>query len=119
MESKNIFERIPELEAMGFKRWQKTGNGKSFDRLYVDARNLGLDVSYYKTGNVSGATFDGYKISNCEARRMLASKTYIDLIGHRIYSDNFDLAKKVAEICGLDTSDYEYVGKAVIYKFFI
>ena len=116
MESRNIFERIPELEAMGFKRWQKTGNRKSFDRLYVDARNLGLNVSYYKTENVSGATFDGCKISNCEARRMLSSKTYIDLIARQIYSDNFDLAKKVAEIVGINTSAYEYAGRAIVYK---
>lgn len=116
MTIKNIMDRIGELEAMGFKRWQKVGNNRSYDRLYIDAKDLGLDVSYYKTGNVSGATFDGCRISNSEARRMLSSKTYIDLIAHQIYSDNFDLAKKVAEIVGVDTSAYEYAGRAIVYK---
>ena len=112
----NIINRIEELEAMGFKRWQKVGNNRSYDRLYIDAKDLGLDVSYYKSGNVSGATFSGCRISNSEACRMLASKTYIDLIAHQIYSDNFDLAKKVAEIVGVDTSAYEHAGRAIVYK---
>ena len=117
---KTVFDLVPELEKMGFKRWQKVGNGKSFDRLYVDAREIGLEVSYYKTGNVSGATFDGYSISNSEARRMMASKTYIDLIARRIYSDNAIICNKVCEICGVDpVVDYSYSGKATIVNFSI
>jgi hypothetical protein len=100
---KDVMDQISDLEAMGFKRWQKNG----MDRLYVDARRIGLEVSYYKTGNVSSASFDGYSISNSEARRMLGAKTYIDLVKRQIVSDNRDLAIKVAEICGVAHEGHE------------
>lgn len=85
---------IKELEAKGFKRWQK-GN---MDRLYVNAANLGLNCEYYKTGNVMYAEFCGETVSNCEARRMKASKTYIDVHTGKAYSDNNTLRDKVNEI---------------------
>ena len=66
---------IQKLEEKGFKRWQK-GN---FDRLYINAKSLGLECDYYKTGNVSSAWLNGEKISNCQAKKMLCSKTYIDV----------------------------------------
>ena len=98
MEGKKVIDRIEELEAMGFKRWTKGG----MDRLYINASALGLNCSYYKTGNVSNAWFDGYEISNCEARRMKASKTYIDIKTEEVYSDNTTLAEKAAEISGCE-----------------
>ena len=87
---------IEELEELGFKRWTK-GN---MDRMYIDARNLGLEVDYYKTGNVCAATFDGYRISNCEARRLLAAKTYIDLKTGKVHSNHRWLAEPDAELAG-------------------
>ena len=98
MEGKKVIDRIEELEAMGFKRWTKGG----MDRLYINASALGLNCTYYKTGNVSNAWFDGYEISNCEARRMKASKTYIDVKTEKVYSDNATLAEKAAEISGCE-----------------
>lgn len=98
MEGKKVIDRIEELEAMGFKRWTKGG----MDRLYINASALGLNCSYYKTGNISNAWFDGYEISNCEARRMKASKTYIDIKTEKVYSDNTTLAEKAAEISGCE-----------------
>ena len=98
MEGKKVIDRIEELEAMGFKRWTKAG----MDRLYINASALGLNCTYYKTGNVSNAWFDGYEISNCEARRMKASKTYIDIKTEKVYSDNTALAEKAAEISGCE-----------------
>ncbi len=98
MEGKKVIDRIEELEAMGFKRWTKAG----MDRLYINASALGLNCTYYKTGNVSNAWFDGYEISNCEARRMKASKTYIDIKTEKVYSDNTTLAEKAAEISGCE-----------------
>lgn len=98
MEGKKVIDRIEELEAMGFKRWTKGG----MDRLYINASALGLNCTYYKTGNVSNAWFDGYEISNCEARRMKASKTYIDIKTEKVYSDNTTLAEKAAEISGCE-----------------
>ena len=95
---KKVIDRIEELEALGFKRWTKNG----MDRLYVNASALGLNCEYYKTGNISGAWFDGECISNCEARRMKSSKTYIDIKTEKIYSNNYLLAKKAAELSGCE-----------------
>ena len=92
-------ERIKELEAKGFNRWIK-GN---LDRLYINATQLGLDCAYYKTGNISGADFKGEHVSNSEARRMKAAKTYIDVKTGKVHSDNEKLlraAEELAEIGG-------------------
>lgn len=66
---------IKKYEAAGFKRWTKDG----MDRLYIDAEALGLEVERYGTGNVKSATWQGEKVSNADARRILASKAYIDI----------------------------------------
>jgi hypothetical protein len=66
---------IKKYEAAGFKRWTKNG----LDRLYIDAEALGLEVERYGTGNVKSATWQGEKVSNADARRILASKAYIDV----------------------------------------
>lgn len=68
-------ETIAKYEAKGFKRWTKG----SMDRLYIDVTKLGLEVSYYKTGNVSSATWCGERISNADARRFMSSKVYVDV----------------------------------------
>ena len=90
--------RIAELENKGFKRWQK-GN---MDRLYINACNLGLDCTYYKTGNISGASFQGHSISNCEARRMKAAKTFINVVTEEVMSTNTTLGRAAAELAGLE-----------------
>ena len=91
---KPIAERIEELEALGFKRWQK-GN---MDRLYINASMLGLHYGRYNTGNIKWADFQGQRISNCEARRMLAAKTYIDVKAEKVYSDNYTLERAASEL---------------------
>ncbi len=85
-------EKICELIAKGFKRWTKG----SFDRLYINAGVLGLECTYYKTGNIRSATFCGLSISNSEARRMKCAKTYVDIKTGLVYSDCADL-KEAAE----------------------
>lgn len=85
-------DKIKALEDMGFKRWQK-GN---FDRLYINASALGLVCDYYRTGNISDAHFNGEQISNGEARRMRASKTFLDVKTWVLYSGN-DTLKRAAE----------------------
>lgn len=87
-------ENIKELERLGFKRWTK-GN---MDRMYVNASTLGLECEYYKTGNISSATFCGERVSNCQARSMKAAKTYVDVSNGSIHSDNDTLKDKVVEI---------------------
>jgi hypothetical protein len=75
---------IAKLEALGFKRWQKG----SFDRLYINASDLGLVCSYYNTGNIRSAEFQGEHISNCSARKLKFAKTFIDVKSGRLYSDH-------------------------------
>ena len=91
-------ERINELIEKGFTRWTK-GN---YDRLYINASTLGLDCTYYKTGNISGATFGDHSISNSEARRMKAAKTYIDVKTGKAYSDSYTLLKAVEELAEIE-----------------
>lgn len=100
-------EKIAELTAKGFTRWQKG----AMDRLYINARDLGLTCTYYKTGNISSATFNGESISNSQAGRMKAAKTYIDLNKDLIVSDNATLAAAVAEILGIDYTSGETIIK--------
>lgn len=87
-------EQIARLEEIGFKRWTKAGH----DRLYVDAKNLGLEVDYYKTGNVKWAAFRGTEISNSEGRRMLNDKTYVDVKTDKVFSTCAKLAEAAEEI---------------------
>lgn len=60
--------------AVGGNLWEHPGTGQK--RWYLNADTIadlsGLDVEYYKSGNVSKATLDGERISNSEARGMLA-----------------------------------------------
>lgn len=95
-----VADRIDELTALGFNRWQKAG----MDRMYINAGALGLSCTYYKTGNISSATFRGLDISNSEARSLKASKTYIDLKNGMIVSDSERLADAVADLIGLEHS---------------
>lgn len=85
-------QRIAELEAKGFKRWTK-GN---IDRLYINATQLGLVCTYYKTGNISSAEFRGETISNSKASKMKNAKTFVDVKTGNVYSDN-EWLKEVAE----------------------
>lgn len=62
-----------QIVAIGGRDWQ----GR---RTYINdvAPLIGVDVSTYKTGNISGATLDGQPISHAEAGRLLAVKVYLD-----------------------------------------
>ena len=96
----DIIDRIEELEAKGFKRWQKNG----MDRMYINASALGLICTYYKTGNISNAEFRGNWISNSEGYRLKGAKTYIDLNNKRIVSDSARLAAAAADLIGVEYS---------------
>lgn len=85
---------IEKLTAKGFTRWTK---GK-YDRLYINAKELGLVCEYYKTGNIHSAEFRGDGISNSEAYRMKSAKTYIDVATEEVNSQNGTLEEAVKEI---------------------
>lgn len=55
---------------------------------------MGLDVDYYKTGNISRATRNGELISNRQASRIIEtySKAYVDL--------------KTGDVLGVSASPY-------------
>ncbi len=57
--------------------WTHPGTGEV--RLYVNnlAEVIGLDVSFYKTGNVSSAALDGERISNSKAAQLLGVKVWL------------------------------------------
>ena len=96
MENKMKFteEQIKAMEDKGFKRWTKYGK----DRMYVSAEQIGLKCCYYNSGNISGASFNGESISNREAHRMMATKTYIDLDDGSVVSNREDFEKIVTAI---------------------
>lgn len=92
-------QSIERYEEAGFKRWTKNG----MDRLYVDAKVLGLECTYYKSGNVSTARFNGNSISNRDARRLMGAKTYIDVKDGTLHSTRDDLkAATEALMAGID-----------------
>lgn len=80
-------EKIDELTKK-FGRWTKDYNGKKYDRIYFGAKDLGLELEYYKSGNISRATIGGEEISNCEARRVIAAKAYLDLTDWSLHIDS-------------------------------
>ena len=87
-------EMIARLEGLGFKRW--TNYGK--DRMYVNATKLGFEYDTYNTGNIKNAYWQGERVSNCEGRRYLAAKTYLDLDTMEIRSDRDDLREAAIEL---------------------
>lgn len=89
-----VSERIEELQEKGFSRWTK-GN---FDRLYINADKLGLEADHYKSGSIRSAYFQGEKISNSQAGRMFAAKTYVDVKTGRIHGTNGVLVKIAANL---------------------
>lgn len=95
---KPVSERIDELTKLGFNRWTKG----TMDRLYINAYTLGLEVTRYRTGNISGAKFDGEEISHAEGYRMLAAKTYIDIKTGNVYSDNNQLKAAAARLARIE-----------------
>lgn len=65
--------KLEKLIAMGGKEWIKG----AYHRVYFNYKQIvdiiGLELSYYKTGNISCASVNGEQISNCEARRLVAA----------------------------------------------
>lgn len=68
-------KQIEALEKAGFNRWTKAG----MDRLYASKEAMQLELTYYKTGNISSAALMGEKISNSRARKLIGEKIYIDV----------------------------------------
>lgn len=92
-------EEIKALTDRGFNRWtKKLPNGKVMDRLYIKPEYLGLELTRYKSGNISSAKFNGETISNSEARRIEGTKCYVDVATKEVVCDREDLKKAAQEV---------------------
>lgn len=92
-------DEINTLTDRGFKRWtKKLPNGKVMDRLYIKPEYLGLELTRYKSGNISSAKFNGETISNSEARRIEGTKCYVDVATKEVVCDREDLKKAAQEV---------------------
>ena len=62
-----------QIQSIGGRDWRGT-------RTYLNDVDelIGLDVAYYRSGNACDAALDGQDISNAEARRLLATKVWLD-----------------------------------------
>ncbi|MCX4543752.1 hypothetical protein [Streptomyces sp. NBC_01565] len=76
---KTIAFTVETLTAIGGSRWQRG----DMDRIYFNnpAQLAGLETSHYKTGNISGAHWQGELISNSQAYKLATSidKLWYDL----------------------------------------
>ena len=86
--------QISALESKGFKRWQKNG----MDRLYINATRLGLELTFYNTGNVRSAAFNGEWISNSRGRGLRDCKTYIDVADGSVHSGDSGLKENAQKL---------------------
>ena len=60
--------------------WERGGFKRRYMKRYQIQEALGMKVEYYKTGNISHAYIGENHISNCEARRILNSAVYYDVV---------------------------------------
>lgn len=74
------------LTAIGGSRWQRSG----MDRVYFNnwAAFAGLELSYYDTGNISGATWQGELVSNSQGYKLATSidKLWFDVTDGRFHA---------------------------------
>lgn len=83
---------LRKLNEYGFRRWTKD----DMDRMYIDATDLGLTISFEKNGEIRWATFQGRDVGQRIARRMNDAKTFLDLHTMTVYSPFPDLARQAA-----------------------
>ncbi len=81
---KPIVYSVDTMTAIGGNRWTKAGK----DRIYLEWANFaGLELSYYGTGNISGASYQGVSISNSQGYKLLSSiyKVYFDVADGKLH----------------------------------
>ena len=69
------------LVKMGGREWIKAGKHRIYIAVDMACKAINLRCQFYGSGNVSSATLDGDKISNCSARdmRQTLSGMYYDV----------------------------------------
>ena len=81
---KPVIYNVDTMLAIGGNRWTKAGKA----RIYLEwAAFAGLDISYYNTGNISGAAYQGEGISNSQASKLLGCiyKVYFDVADGKLH----------------------------------
>lgn len=101
-----------DIIAIGGRRWTKNG----YDRVYINdiATYLGLDVSYYNTGNVCGASLDGYAIANGRAGGILncISKVYFDTADGKLHAQYNEGAREYeVRFLGGERTTIDFIGR--------
>jgi len=83
------------LLGSGGRRWQKDGHDRVYIPAEIAAKAIGLRVSRYKSGNISGATLDGERVSNTLAREMLEQLggVYFDVKTSKWRNDHVDVGE--------------------------
>lgn len=73
------------LVGIGGRAWTGGSNRRVYIPVPVASRAIGLVVHRYDSGNVSSATLHGDKISNGEARELLAKLdgAYFDVVANK------------------------------------
>jgi hypothetical protein len=77
---------ITKLEEAGATRWTKYGKDRMYLSRIGDAL-MGLELDFYKSGNICSAWLNNEKISNRESFRVSEaySRAYIDLASGKVY----------------------------------
>lgn len=73
--AKGTVKTLAEKALEKGNRWTKG----SYDRVYFNWSDMGLKIRRYNTGNIAEAWFNGEKISNAMAGRMMTCKVWFDL----------------------------------------
>lgn len=68
-------DQIDRLIDAGGRRWTKAG----YDRIYINWNVIGLELDFYKSGNVSWAAWQGDRISHTDGWRIQAGKAFVDI----------------------------------------
>lgn len=94
-----------QILALGGKTWTPERGGTT--RIYLNdwATLVGLEISHYKTGNISGATLNGHKLSNGRAYKLLLdSKVYLDTADGKTYFQGGVMEIKAAVMDAIATA---------------
>jgi len=65
-----------QIEAIGGNHWTKGGHDRVYINYDVWGPLVGLEIDYYKSGNICYATLNGQKLSNSKAGQMSAVTIY-------------------------------------------
>ncbi len=105
--------KIARLVEAGGKEWQK-GNAH---RVYFNAdfayKAIGLELNYYKTGNIFSAQLKGEPISNSQAKRIVAGLPiwYYDVNAEKLMREGNP--SQVIKDLGLDREIVDAIWKAI------